>query len=114
MFNFHSILYSCAIEATLTAGGNIEFILIAHTNTTNCGCSEAARNMTGVFNGTMNETSVPPVYNLIVGAVEAQAAIEVNTAPSPTPTPGSGSGMVTFSIFTLMVTLFITVLGFMQ
>ncbi|XP_003384196.1 PREDICTED: uncharacterized protein LOC100633842 [Amphimedon queenslandica] len=134
---FYNLSGRCSVEPVLTSGGNIELVLAALTNGSQCDCYNASTNMTAAINRSIGttirsrrettEASLPTSYQFILLASEAEIDANINnnnntnntggnnstsTPTTSTPTtnvPPTSSGVT--ATFAFMTVLLLTVLA---
>ena len=106
---------SCSVEPALTSGGNIELVLAALTNGSQCDCYNVSVNMTAAINRSIEtvtrrrrETtnSLPTCYQFILLASEAEIEASINNTNNTnnggnnngTSTPATNGNLVLVSL----------------
>ena len=116
-----SPFYSCSVEPSLTAGGNIEMIISSFTNKSDdrCYCHRVASNVTAAINrsvevtqtGGINrrqttsdgDTTLPESYQYLLGASEAELEASGSTGTTTAPTSSPATATAAAAVITVIL-----------
>ena len=122
-----SPFYSCSVEPSLTAGGNIEMIISSFTNKSDdrCYCYRVASSVTAAINRSVEvaqtggrnrrqttsdgDTTLPESYQYLLGANEAELEASGSTGTTTAPSPTSSSPATTTAAAAAVITVILLI-----